>query len=53
MGVIYWITCNQCKEPVNLDVEADPMSRDPGQQNRYNYIGMTQTSEHCSMLSHL
>ena len=53
MGVIYLITYNQCKEPVNLDVEADPMSRDPGQQNRYNYIGMTQTSEHCRMLSHL
>ena len=53
MSAVYEITCNQCKEPVNLDVEVDQRSRDPGNQNRHNYIGMTRTSVHCWMNGHL
>ena len=53
MGAIYEITCDDCKEPINLDIEVDLRSRDPGQQNRINYIGMTRTSVHCRMLGHL
>ena len=53
MGAIYEITCNECQDLINLDVEVDPRSRDPGQQNRYNYVGMTCTSEHYPMIGHL
>ena len=53
MGAVYEITCNQCNEPVNLDVEVDQRSRDPGNQNRHNYIGMTRLSVHCQMNGHL
>ena len=34
MRAIYEITCNECQDPINLDVEVDPRSRDPGEQNR-------------------
>ena len=53
MGAVYEITCDSCQDPINLQVEVDPRSRDPGQQNRYNYIGMTRTSVHCRMNGHL
>ena len=51
MGLLYELTCNSCKETV--EEEGGGESRDPGGQRRENYIGMTRTSAHCRMQSHL
>ena len=53
MGAVYEITCTTCTEPVQGGEEAQEVTRDPGGQPRYNYIGMTSTSVHCRMLGHL
>ena len=50
MQIIYEITCNACQ--VNVG-ERERCSRDPGGQEGKNYIGMTMTSSHCRMVSHL
>ena len=51
-GAIYEITCDACMDPVDPN-QTQKTSRDPGGQARYNYIGMTRTSVHCRMASHL
>ena len=48
MSVIYEITCNSCMEPINTEPDIDSRSRDPGNQGRYQYIGMTWNSELCT-----
>ena len=53
MSAIYEITCDSSMEPVNTDSDIDPRSRDPGNQGRYQYIGMTRTSVHARMKDHL
>ena len=44
---------NPCMEPVCTDSDIDPRSRDPGNQGRYQYIGMTRNSVHARMKNHL
>ena len=53
MGVLYETTCNSCKEPVNPQDGELKETRKPGGQPRYNYLGMTRTSVHYRMVSHL
>ena len=53
MSVVYEITCNQCTKPVRDNMEIDERSRDPGNQGRPQYIGMTRSSVHSRMLDHL
>ena len=50
MYVMYKITCNLCQQSVNNDSKR---SREPGKHESENYIGMTMTSFHCRMVSHL
>ena len=50
MYVMYEITCNLCQQSVNNDSKR---SREPGKHESENYIGMTMTSSHCRMVSHL
>ena len=52
MGIIYEITFNNCKDPIE-GLEPTKESRSPGGQTRMNYVGMTSTSAHCRMTSHL
>ena len=55
MGCIYEITCNACEDPVDL-AQCGPLdkdTKDPGQQRRPNYVGMTSTSVHWRMQAHL
>ena len=55
MGCIYEITCNACEDPVDL-AQCGPLdkdTKDPGQQRRPNYVGMTSTSVHWRMQGHL
>ena len=53
MSVVYEITCNSCMEPINTAPDIDERSRDPGNQGRYQYVGMTRNSVHARMLDHL
>ena len=50
MYVMYEITCNLCQQSVNND---NKRSREPSKHESENYIGMTMTSSHCRMVSHL
>ena len=50
MYVIYEITCNLCQQSVSNESKR---SREPGKHEGENYIGMTMTSSHCRMVSHL
>ena len=52
MGNIYEITCVKCQESVTQE-HGEQISRQPGGQLGPNYIGMTMTSAHCRMDSHL
>ena len=52
MGVIYEVTCNACREPIDPQSQVKE-SRKPGGQPRPNYVGMTRTSAHCRMQGHL
>ena len=47
---MYEITCMTCNEDIDISMSTN---RQPGGQNAPNYIGMTRTSVHCRMLSHL
>ena len=38
-GILYEITCNNCKEPVDSNNVQEKESRKPGCQARYNYLG--------------
>ena len=49
-GVIYEITCILCNTESD---DPGPQSRNPGSCQTYNYIGMTRTSCHWRMVSHL
>ena len=40
-------------EPINTAPDIDERSRDPGNQGRYQYVGMTRNSVHARMLDHL
>ena len=53
MGCIYEICCKSCKDPVHQDQALGKITRDPGGQDRVNYVGMTATSVHARMVSHL
>ena len=53
MGCIYEICCKSCKDPVHQDQALGKTTKDPGGQDRRNYIGMTNTSVHARMMSHL
>ena len=52
MDVVYEITCDICQDLIEI---SDPVkeSRRPRGQGRVNYVGMTSTSAHCRMASHL
>ena len=50
MHVVYEITCNSCQQSVS---NKSKRSRETGKQEGKNYIGMTMTSSHCIMVSHL
>ena len=50
MQVVYEITCNKCQQSVD---DVSKRSREPGKQQGKNYVGMTMTSTHCRMNSHL
>ena len=53
MGVLYEITCNQCKNPINSDTEvSEHCGKKPGTQGRIHYVGSTMTSVHNRMISH-
>ena len=51
-GCLYEATCNTCLQPVDLNSPQDRESREPGKQQRHNYIGMTMTSLHNRMTGH-
>ena len=51
--VLYEITCNACKDPVDPGKGRIKETRKPGGQGRHNYIVMTRTSIHNRMLGHL
>ena len=51
-GIIYEVTCNACREPIDPQNQVKE-SRKPGGQPRPNYVGMTRTSAHCRMPGHL
>ena len=53
MGCIYEICCKACQDPVYQDQAQTKVTREPGGQNRVNYVGMTSTSVHARMISHL
>ena len=50
MYVMFEITCSLCQQSVNNESKR---SREPGKHEGENYIGMTMTSFHCRMVSHL
>ena len=51
MGAIYKITCKTCRNVVDPPIIKEP--RNPGGQKLENYVGMTATSVHWRMTSHL
>ena len=51
MGAIYEITCKACRSVVDPPVTKEP--RSPGGQKLDNYVGITATSVHWRMASHL
>ena len=53
MGCIYEICCKACQDPVHQDQAKTKVTREPGGQDRVNYVGMTRTSVHARMISHL
>ena len=53
MSVVYEITCNNWTEPVRENMEIDERSRDPVNQGRLQYIGMTRSTVHNRIMSNL
>ena len=51
MGAVYVIRCNSCQ--MNLDPTVKEKPTEPGGIRTHHYIGMTATSIHNRMLSHL
>ena len=51
MGAVYVIRCNSCQ--MNLDPTVKEKPTQPGGIRTHHYIGMTATSIHNRMLSHL
>ena len=51
-GVIYEITCVKCSHEEE-SISEKPVKRCPGARNSVNYVGMTRTSCHWRMQSHL
>ena len=51
MEAIYEITCKTCRNVVDPPITKEP--RSPGGQKLDNYVGMTATSVHWRMASHL
>ena len=43
-GVLYEITCNACRDPVDPGRSNIKETRKPGGQGQYNYLGMTRCS---------